>query len=118
MRAELDLKDRLLHLQTYRQTFTGAQAAAWLASPGGGGAGGAEAAAELGAALVRAGYVKNVSSPFQRGGGGGGCAGGSGAGGGAGRALFAGHEGEVLKFVTANLTPRDGDARGSGSLKK
>ncbi|KAI8464539.1 MAG: hypothetical protein J3K34DRAFT_526123 [Monoraphidium minutum] len=93
MRRELDLKDRMLHLQTYRNTFTGPQSVAWLTSRDGGGACSHEEAVELGTRMLRAGLIKNVAH----------------------RDTYSGREGDLLKFVTAALPPRDGEGGGSGS---
>jgi hypothetical protein len=45
----------MVHLQTYRNTFTGPQAIAWLTSAAGGGAGSSEAAVDAGGRMLRAG---------------------------------------------------------------
>jgi hypothetical protein len=47
----------MVHLQTYRNTFTGPQAVAWLTSSVGGGAGCCEEAVDMGGQLMRAGAV-------------------------------------------------------------
>jgi hypothetical protein len=45
----------MLHLQTFRHTFTGPQAVAWLTSSAGGGAGSCEEAVDLAGRMQRAG---------------------------------------------------------------
>ncbi|KIY96736.1 hypothetical protein MNEG_11228 [Monoraphidium neglectum] len=92
MRRELDLKDRMLHLQAYRNTFTGPQAVTWLTSSVGGGAGSSEEAVELATRMLRAGFIKNVAH----------------------RDTFTGREGDVLKFVSAALPPRDAESSSGG----